>query len=118
MQHTTATRAVRRLQALDGHLSSSEAAIDVSPAKGQKIGKIRPRLPLVLLPEVAQALAANRPVVALESTIISHGTADAPPPTTSYNRFPQMLKSIHRASRHALPAKPGDCARCGECGAR
>ena len=32
-----------------------------------------PQPPLDLQPEVAQALAANRPVVALESTIISHG---------------------------------------------
>jgi pseudouridine-5'-phosphate glycosidase len=30
-------------------------------------------LPMDILPEVAEALAANRPVVALESTIISHG---------------------------------------------
>ena len=30
-------------------------------------------LPMDILPEVAEALAANRPVVALESTIITHG---------------------------------------------
>ncbi len=32
-----------------------------------------PALPIVLAPEVADALAAGRPVVALESTIVAHG---------------------------------------------
>jgi hypothetical protein len=69
MQH----RAVHRLHTLNGHLTTEyHGEVDAAPTKGQKIA--RPRLPLVLLPEVAQALAANRPVVALESTIISHGT--------------------------------------------
>ncbi len=70
MQH----RAVHRLHTLNGHLTTEhQGIVDAAPTKGQKIA--RPRLPLVLLPEVAQALAANRPVVALESTIISHGTS-------------------------------------------
>jgi pseudouridine-5'-phosphate glycosidase len=31
------------------------------------------KLPLDILPEVRRAFAANRPVVALESTLITHG---------------------------------------------
>ncbi|MDH2326187.1 pseudouridine-5'-phosphate glycosidase [Cereibacter sp. SYSU M97828] len=54
--------------------------------------------PLTILPEVAEALAANRPVVALESTIITHGMP-----------FPQnveMARSVEDAIRErgAVPA--------------
>lgn len=35
--------------------------------------KTKPDLPLIVAPEVSEALQAGRPVVALESTIVSHG---------------------------------------------
>lgn len=81
-------RAAQRLHAIEVHLGVVHRACQGSPAmlepvatqekKEHKLKKLKkhapPRLPVTLLPEVAQALAANRPVVALESTIISHGT--------------------------------------------
>ena len=39
---------------------------------------------LDVAPEVAQAVAAGKPVVALESTIISGTTARCPPPSPSW----------------------------------
>lgn len=63
-------RAMHRVQALTNHLQctqslSSSEAFDVS---SQQFADF-----LVVTPEVKEALSSGRPVVALESTIISHG---------------------------------------------
>jgi pseudouridylate synthase len=55
-------------------MGSVDAAADVAAGPGQNRGmKTAPHPLLDTHPEVAAALAAGRPVVALESTIISHG---------------------------------------------
>lgn len=53
------------------------------------------RLPLIVAPEVAAAIAAGRPVVALESTLISHGLP-----------YPRNLE-VGRASEAAVRAEGG-----------
>lgn len=70
------SRSLCRLHAVSAHLEphpqhASGAIVVPSTTRARK--EQQPALPLVLLPEVAQALSLNRPVVALESTIISHG---------------------------------------------
>lgn len=50
-------------------------------------------LPLDVAPEVADALSAGRPVVALESTIISHGLP-RPDNLAAAHRFEQLLRDV------------------------
>lgn len=50
---------------------------------------------LDIAPEVAQALAEGRPVVALESTIISHGMP-----------YPQNVETALAVERSSGPAAP------------
>ena len=50
---------------------------------------------LSITPEIQEALAAGKPVVALESTILSHGMP-----------YPQMTCSIRRADRTDCSVPP------------
>lgn len=81
---------------------------------------------VVVKEEVRSALSAGRPVVALESTIITHGAlalhCPAQLPGSSSRRcLPSLLSQGAQRShtsicRHALPAKPGDSQASGSSG--
>ena len=72
---------------------------------------------LDIAPEVAEALAAGKPVVALESTIISHGmpypqnvetsakTAPCPPPSPSSAAASRPVFPRKRSTTSAAPAR-------------
>ena len=65
---------------------------------------VAPHPALALAPEVAEALAAGRPVVALESTIISHGMP--------YPRNVEMAREVEQIVRDG-GATPVDARTSG-----
>lgn len=87
-------RASRRAASLAGHVSPPPLALSRSPCSAS------PRAPpaLAVHPEVAAALASNRAVVALESTIVSHGMP--------YPRNLEMAREVEAIvrARGAVPA--------------
>jgi len=64
---------------------------------------------ITIHPEVAQALAEGRPVVALESTIISHGL----PRPDNLRVARDIEAAVHITLKNGRPATEGICAVCG-----
>ena len=58
---------------------------------------------LSIAPEIAKALAANAPVVALESTVIAHGLPRPRNLSTARARFTRLLLTSNEPP--ALPAR-------------
>ena len=89
-------RAARRAASIADHLSASSprlAVTSATPSAGRDA--------VVVHPEVAAALAAGRAVVALESTIVSHGM-----PYPRNLEMAREVESVVRANGAVPPPSP------------